>query len=176
MMERTFQTLLLAACLGLAAPGHASVSSLQQGTHQWPALKGKLILVNGTYQDITTYKRSMTFYFERKPGADWLHVPVVTSETDQDLTWFNISQGEQTLADAVVVARPDGIELVVAETKPGASAPVAVRCYRLVEADQEQSYGPGYIFKKISTKSWPAKAGLTVEQVLEKEVAARTKK
>lgn len=176
MMKRLFKTLLLAACLAVTAPGNASVTSMQQGTHQWPALNGRLILVNGTYLDITTYKRSLTFYFETKPGADWLHVPVVTSETQQSLTWFSISQGEQTVADAVVVARPGGIELVIAETKPGAPAPVTVRCYRLVEADQEQTYGPAYIFRKISTKSWPAKAGLTVEQVLEKEVAARTKK
>jgi hypothetical protein len=104
-MNTLFNTVVLAACMALFAPGAgASVSSLQQGMHQWPALKGRLILINGTYQDILKYKRSLTFYFESKPGEDWLHVPVITSDTDQDLTWFSISQGEQTVADAVVVA------------------------------------------------------------------------
>ena len=176
-MNRLFNTVLLAACLACGAPGaRAAVSSQQQGMHQWPVLNGRLILVNGTYQDILKYERSLTFYFESKPGADWLHVPVVSSDTDQPLTWFSASVGEQTLADAVVVAVAGGVELVVAATRPGDPAPVTVRWYRLTESDDNHPDGPPYFFKKISSTSYPASAKLTVEQVLKKEVAAKSKK
>ncbi|AVR97104.1 hypothetical protein [Pseudoduganella armeniaca] len=77
MINNILKQLILAGSLALAAQASATVSSQQQGLHQWPALKGKLILINGTYQDTTTYKRSLTFYFESKPGGEWLHVPVV---------------------------------------------------------------------------------------------------
>lgn len=166
-------TLALACCMALGAvPAAASVTSQQQGLHQWPVLKGKLILVNGAYQDTTSYKRSLTFYFESKAGAEWLHVPVVDSASEQALTWFSISRGEQTVADAAVVARADGVELVVAETRPGARAPIAVRRYRLSEAGDDHPDGPAYFFKKMSGSSYPASAKLTVEQVLKKEVSS----
>lgn len=184
MINSIFKTLALACCLALgaggasAAPaaGSASVSSQQQGLHQWQALKGKLILINGTYQDTTSYKRSLTFYFESKAGAEWLHVPVIDSDTEQALTWFSISQGEQTVADAVVVPRADGVELVVAETRAGARAPVAVRWYRLAESDDDHPDGPAYFFKKTSATSYPASARLTVEQVLKKEATSKSRK
>jgi hypothetical protein len=163
---------LALSVLGAGAPAGAAVSSQQQGLHQWPALKGKLILINGTYQDTTTYKRSLTFYFESKPGAAWLHVPVIDSASEPELTWFSISQGEQTVADAAVVARGDSVELVVAETKPGKTAPVVVRRYRLAESDDDNPDGPAYYFKKLSATSLPAKAGQTVERVLKKEVSS----
>lgn len=177
MLDKLFKTLILACCVTLAIPGSgsASVSSQQQGLHQWPVFKGKLVLINGTYEDTTTYKRSLTFYFEGKPGSEWLHVPVIDSETERTLTWFSISRGEQTIADAVVVARDDGVELVLAETRPGARAPIAVRWYRLAEAGDDNPDGPAYFFKKISATSYPASAKLTVEQVLKKEVSAKSK-
>jgi hypothetical protein len=187
MINSVLKTLVLASCIAMStsgaiaatstvSAGGASITSREQGMHQFQVPKGKLILINGTYQDVTTYKRSLTFYFESKPGADWLQVPVITSETDQDLTWFSISQGEQTVADAVVVPRGGTVELVVAETKPDGPAAVAVRWYRLAEYDDEHPYGPGHYFKKISTSRYPASAKLTVEQVLKKEVTSRLNK
>lgn len=179
MIGKLFQTLLLAAAMALAAlaaPAGASVLSQQQGLHQWPVLNGKLILINGTYQDVQSYKRSLTFYFESRPGAEWLHVPVVDSETERELTWFSISQGDKTVADAAVVAHAGGIELVIAATKPYKAAPVAVRWYRLTESDGNNPDGPAYVFKKISATSYPASATLTVEQVLKKELAAKANK
>jgi hypothetical protein len=185
MIDSIFKTLVLASCMVLAVPGAnaaapatggASLSTHQQGMHQWPVKGGKLILITGTYQDVTTYKRSLTFYLESKPGDDWLHVPVITSETDQDTTWFSISHGEQTLVDALVVPRAGTVELVVADTKMGGPGPVSVRWYQLAEYSDENPYGPAYYFKKTSTKSYPASAKLTVEQVLSKEVAAKSKK
>ncbi len=187
MIDNILKTLALAACMALAAPGAgaaapaaatatAAISSQQQGLHQWQVAGGKLILVTGTYQDVTTYKRSLTFYLESKPGEAWMHVPVVSGEADQDLTWFSISQGEQTVADAVVVPRAGSVELVVAETKPGGRAPVAVRWYRLAEYGDDNPDGPAHYFKKTSSSSYPANARLTVEQVLKKEVASKPQK
>ncbi|WP_296953072.1 hypothetical protein [uncultured Massilia sp.] len=188
MIDSILKTLVLAACVALAAPGAgaatptaagpaaAAISSQQQGIHQWQVADGKLILVTGTYQDVTTYKRSLTFYLEAKPGEPWMHVPVVNGDTDQDLTWFSISQGEQTVADAVVVPRAGTVDLVVAETKPGARAAVAVRWYRLAAYSDENPDGPAHYFKKTSSSSYPASARLTVEQVLKKEVASKPQK
>jgi hypothetical protein len=185
MNNKIFTLVATAVCITLAVPGAiaaasanvgASLSTQQQGLHQWQVKGGKLILVAGTYQDVTTYKRSLTFYLENKPGEEWLHVPVINSETDQDTTWFSISQGEQTVADAVVVPRAGTVDLVVAETKPGRPSAVAVRWYRLAEYSDENPYGPAYYFKKTSSASYPASAKLTVEQVLAKEVAAKSKK
>jgi hypothetical protein len=185
MIESIFKTLGLAACMALAAPGAiaaapasatAAVSSQQQGMHQWQVKGGKLILIVGTYQDVTTYKRSLTFYLEGKPGEEWMHVPVIGGPAEQDLTWFSISQGEQTVADAAVVPRAGSVELVVAETKPGGRAPVTVRWYRLAEYSDDNPDGPAHYFKKISSSSYPTSAKLTVEQVLKKEAASRSGK
>lgn len=188
MIKSISNTLVLASCMALGAaaaatvgaatvaPGNTTVSSQQQGLHQWKILGGRLILINGTYQDILTYKRSLTFYFESKPGEEWMHVPVTDGDARNALTWFSISQGEQTVADATVVARAGNIELVIAETKPRVVAPIAVHWYRFTAAGDNDTDGPAYAFKKISATSYPANAKLTVEQVLEKEVAAKMKK
>lgn len=187
MIDTLFKTLVLASCMALSVPaaaapatpsatGAASLSTQQQGMHQWQVKGGKLILITGTYQDVTTYKRSLTFYLESKPGKEWLHVPIITSESEQDTTWFSISQGEQTVADAVVLPRDGSVELVVAETKPGGPAAVTVRRYRLAEYSDENPYGPAFYFKKTSSSSYPASAKLTVEQVLGKEAVAKAKK
>jgi hypothetical protein len=170
------RTLLLAACLAIAVPAGAAVTSDQQGLHQWPALDGKPILVNGTYQDTTTYKRSLTFYFQGKSGGAWLHVPLIDSDSAPTFTWFSIAHGEQTVADAAVVAEAGSVELVIAETRPGAAASITVRTYRLTEAGDDMPDGPAYYFKKISATRYPASAKLTVEQVLKKEITSRSKK
>lgn len=182
MIKRFFHTLALTSCMGLActAPAGAApatsaknISSEQQGLHQWQVLGGKLVLVNGTYQDILAYKRSLTFYFESKPGAEWMHVPVIDGDRRQALTWFSISQGEQTVADASVVARADGVALVIAETRPRVVAPVTVTWYRFTQAGEDDNDGPPYFFKKASSRRYPANAASTVEAVLKREVAAR---
>ena len=137
---------------------------------------GKLVLITGTYQDVLAYKRSLTFYFESKPGEAWMHAPIIDGEKRNALSWFSISQGEQTVADAAVVTRAKGVELVIAETKPRVLAPVLVTWYRFVEAGEGETDGPAYFFKRTSSTSYPANAKLTVEQVLKKEVTARMTK
>ena len=108
MIKSIFNTVVLTSCLALAGgaiaatpTANTSVSSEQQGMHQWQVLGGKLILITGTYQDILAYKRSLTFYFESKPGEEWMHAPVLDGDNRNALTWFSISQGEQTVAKAV---------------------------------------------------------------------------
>ena len=184
MTKSVINTLVLASCMALAGGTLAatpvgntsSVSSEQQGMHQWQVLGGKLILINGTYQDVLAYKRSLTFYFESKPGEEWLHVPIINGDKRHALTWFSISQGEQTVEDAAVVVRANGVELVIAETRPRVVAPISVTWYRFSEAGDDETDGPGYFFKKTSATTYPANAKLTVEQVLKKEVAARMRK
>jgi hypothetical protein len=183
MIKRIFKTLVLASCVALAGgaiaatpTGATSVSSEQQGMHQWQVLGGKLILINGTYQDILVYKRSLTFYFESKPGEEWMHAPIMDGDKRNALTWFSISQGEQTVADAAVVAHVNNVELVIAETKPRVVAPISVTWYRFTEAGDNETDGPAYFFKKTSSTTYPANAKLTVDQVLQKEVAAKMKK
>ncbi|WP_440965608.1 hypothetical protein ACL58G_05490 [Massilia sp. GER05] len=51
-----------------------------------------------------------------------------------------------------------------------------MRWYRLTESDDGHPDDPAYFFKKISSTSYPASAKLTVELVLKKEVAAKSKK
>jgi hypothetical protein len=183
MIKSIFNTLVLASCVSLtdaaiaATPaGNTSLSSEQQGIHQWQVLGGKLVLITGTYQDVLAYKRSLTFYFESKPGEAWMHAPIIDGDKRNALTWLSISQGEQTVADAAVVTRANGVELVIAETKPRVLAPISVTWYRFNEAGEEETDGPSYFFKKTSSTSYPGNAKLTVEQVLKKEVAARMKK
>jgi hypothetical protein len=183
MIKNIFNTLVLASCVSLAdaaiaatPDGNTSLSSEQQGIHQWQVLGGKLVLINGTYQDVLAYKRSLTFYFESKPGEAWMHAPIIDGNRRNALSWFSISRGEQTVADAAVVTRANGVELVIAETKPRALAPVSVTWYRFVEAGEEETDGPAYFFKRTSSMNYPANARLTVEQVLKKEVTARMKK
>jgi hypothetical protein len=183
MIKSIFKTLVLASCVALAggaiaatSTGATSVSSEQQGMHQWQVLGGKLILINGAYQDVLVYKRSLTFYFESKPGEEWLHAPIIDGDKRNAFTWFSISQGEQTVADAAVVARANSVEVVIAETKPRVVAPISVTWYRFTEAGDDETDGPAYFFKKTSVTTYPANAKLTVEQVLKKEVAAKMKK
>lgn len=152
----------------------ATISSTKQGMEQWRALNGKLILVAGTYQDTTTYKRSLTFFFEEKTGAEWLHVPVIESEADHTLTWFTISSGETTVADAVVSTQGDNIYLITAEKTSG-KAGVTANWYKFVAAGSDFPDGPAYVFRKISSNAY-AGAKASVEDVLKKESALKAKK
>lgn len=152
----------------------APVPSTRQGLQQWRALNGKLILVAGTYQDTTTYKRSLTFFFEEKLGAEWLHVPVIESEADHTLTWFSISAGDTTVADAVVTTQGDSTYLIIAQRKADKSGISAV-WYKFVATGDDFPDGPAYVFKPISNNAYP-KTKLSVEDVLKKEAALKAKK
>lgn len=170
-------TLALSAAFSIcAAPAvqAATIASTTQGLQQWPAFDGKLVLVAGTYEGTTSHKRSLTFFFEEKAGGAWLHVPVIESAADHTLTWFSISSGETTVADAVVTTQDDGIYLIVAEKKADKSGMTATR-YRFSAAGDDFPDGPAYVFKSIASRPYPA-SRLTVEDVLKREAGLKIKK
>jgi hypothetical protein len=151
----------------------APVATTKQGLQQWRALNGKLILIAGTYQDTTTYKRSLTFFFEEKTGGEWLHVPVIESEADHTLTWFSISAGDATVADAVVTTQDNNIYVIIAERTADKGGIRAV-WYKLVSAGEDFPDGPAHLFKSISNNAYP-KTKLTIEEVLKKETALKAR-
>jgi hypothetical protein len=152
----------------------ATITSSKQGLQQWSVLNGKLMLVAGTYQDTTSYKRSLTFFFEEKAGGAWLHVPVIESEADHTLTWFSVSAGETTVADAIVTTQGDGIYLIIAEKK-GDKSSITATWYKFSAAGADFPDGPAYLFKSIASNAYP-KTRLTVEDVLKKETGLKAKK
>lgn len=169
--------LALSAAFGTCAASPvqaATIASTTQGLQQWPAFNGKLALVAGTYQDTTSHKRSLTFFFEEKAGGAWLHVPVIESAADHTLTWFSISSGETTVADAVVTTQGDGIYLIIAEKK-GDRSGITATWYRFSAAGDDFPDGPAYVFKSIASKPYPA-SRLTVEDVLKKEAGLKIRK
>ncbi|MQA36753.1 hypothetical protein [Rugamonas aquatica] len=162
----------LALALALAPAAHADVASSQQGLHQWPVLKGKLLMVAGTVSDVLRYKRSMTFYFEAKPGADWIHVPIVKSQDDQQDTWFNVSHGETTMVDGFVAARGGDVYLIEAAVSES-PAGIKANWYKLTTDDPAYPDGPFYLLKPVGQKFYANSKDLTVESVLKKEAAVK---
>ncbi|OEZ63585.1 hypothetical protein DUGA6_00860 [Duganella sp. HH105] len=168
--------LLLGTIVAVGHVGSASaatVTTTQQGMQQWRALNGKLIIVTGSYHDTSSYKRSLTFYFEEKPGGEWLHVPVIESEADHTLTLFSVSSGENTVEDALVITQGDSTYLVVAEKK---AAGVSATWYKFSPAGTDFPDGPAFMFKPISTNVYAKSKNQTVEDVLQKEAKLKAKK
>lgn len=165
-------TVLLPLC-GMQTVAAATIASTQQGMQQWRALSGKLIVIAGTWQDTSSYKRSLTFYFEEKPGSEWMHVPVMESEADHTLTMFSVSQGDDLVEDAVVTTQGSASYLIVAQKK--ASAVVAT-WYKFGEAGAAYPDGPAYMFTPVGAHTYAKNTGPTVESVLQKEVRLKAKK
>jgi len=161
--------------LGMQGAQATVTPSTQQGMRQWQANDGKLILIAGTYQDTMTYKRSLTFYFEDKPGGEWSHVPIIEGKNDHTFTWFTISSGETTVADAVVTMQDKDIYLVKADKNP-AKEETVVTWFQFWRTGDDFPDGPAYVFKPISTKIYSKNQNLSVEQILKKEVAFKAKK
>jgi hypothetical protein len=100
---------ILACVLALGGPASAANPyPLAQGLHQWPAAGGKLMLVVGTYQDSTTYRRTYSFYFKEGKDDAWNQVPVPMRTGYPRTTWDSAVSGDATLADGIVVERQDG--------------------------------------------------------------------
>lgn len=142
--------------------------------HQWPAFDGKLILVAGASTDTLKYKRSLTFYFVEKSGAEWLHVPIVQDEANFTLTWLSISTGETTVADAVVSLHDNRPYLILAKRNAGSGA-VDTRTFRFVQAGDDFPDGPAYLFKPVAANTYPQKA-MSVEDALKKEAQRKPTK
>lgn len=150
-----------------------TIPTTQQGVHQLKTRNGKLIVVGGSFQDTTTYKRSLTFYVEAKPGAEWLHVPVVTSPADHELTWFSVSRGDDTIEDALVTTQGDEVFLIIAEKKP---AGVVASWYRFSEAGPDDIDGPAYLFKRTGAREYAKNTRPTVDGVLKQEARMPAKR
>jgi len=169
--------LIALALSGAAAPASAAtantnavVRSTQQGLQQWSIAGGKLMLVNGSYQDTTTYKRSLTFYFREAGNDAWNHVPIIETEVDRPLTWFSESQGETTQADALVWQKPDGVYLVTASVTTTPNE-FRVVIYKFVEAGDDFPDGPAHLFKRVAEKKCPARKCASVEDALKWELS-----
>ena len=176
----TAQLLSVALVLALAVPPVGAMqpapattfTSMQQGMHELRALNGRLLMVAGSYHDTTSYKRSMTFYFEVRPGGEWLHVPVIESEVDHELTLFSVGKGEETVEDAVLTTQGNDHYLIVAEKKAGI---VVARWYKFAAAGADYPDGPAYMFKPVGANTYAKSANSTVATVLQKEVRLRAK-
>jgi hypothetical protein len=163
---------LLPLC-AMPSAAAATVASTQQGMQQWRALTGKLIVIAGNYHDTTIYKRSLTFYFEEKPGAEWLHVPVMESEADHTLTLFSVSEGDDLVEDAVVTTQGTATYLIVAAKKP---AGVVATWYKFGEAGAAFPDGPAYMFKPVGSNAYANNTRPSIESVLQKEVRLKAKR
>jgi hypothetical protein len=152
---------------------------MKQGLHQWPAMKGKLILVTGTYQDTTAFRRSYNFYYKDGKDEAWNQVPLLNKAGRMQLEWDSASGGEVTLADGVVSARNDAVYFIVADKRAdhgyAEKGDITVTWYKLAQAGDELPDGPAYYLKPEFTRSYP-KSAATVESILTKEMSLQPRK
>jgi hypothetical protein len=182
MFLNKFGPALLAIAVAISsaatAPAHAKpsapqiVPSTKQGMQKFPQFGGSLILIAGTYQDVTTYNRSLTFYFVDKEGGAWNHVPIYDVEVGNTLTWTSISSGETTTADAILVINNDAAYLITAE-RP-AKGPINATWFKLNEADGNTNDGPAHQFNKIVTHTHVRSK--SIEDVLKAEANLKPSK
>lgn len=163
--------IFLIASISNAAVGQKVevVTTMQQGLHQWSIGSGQLILIAGTDEDTTRYKRSFTFYFRETARGNWLHVPIIEGPVDFAKTWYTASRGESTLADTVVIVKGNVVRLVIVSLKTSGMS-VDVDEYNFVQEDPQYPDGPAYLFKKTARNSLPVRNEQTVSGILEQEV------
>lgn len=178
---RILRTVLLLASLLLPlGAGAAEAQPMKDGLHQWPAMGGKLMLVVGSYQDVMRFHRSYSFYFKEAKGEDWNEVAVIRKSGERAFPWQNAVGGEVTLADGIVVPRPDGIYFVVGDKHVGKSyygkGDITVTWNKLmVDPDDKAPDASPYRLAPVFTRAYP-KSALTVEAVLARETTLRPSK
>jgi len=171
------RTALLLASLLLPIGAHAAEAEpMKQGLHQWPALKGKLMLVVGTYQDAMHYRRSYSFYFKAANDDTWNQVAVIRKSGERAFPWESATGAEVTLADGIVVPRPEGIYFVVGDKRVGKTyydkGDITVTWNKLmIDGDDESGDSP-YRLVPVFTRTYPRSA-LTVEAILGREAALK---
>lgn len=178
-----FATLAFAFLLAVTYPAHgastsvanAAIPTTRQGMHALKTGDGQLFMVAGTYQDTTTYRRSLAFYFQGAKQTEWQHVPIVEGKVDYVTEWFSASRGETTLRDAVLLQHGDSIQLVIAE-KPAGQSRVTVARYKFTTAGDDYPDGPGYLFVPASAGGPIATKARTVEEALAGETAKMLKR
>lgn len=168
----------------LAGPADAADTyPLAQGLHQWPVSGGKLLLVVGTYQDTTTFRRTYTFYFKTANDEAWNQVaaPGNGNGNAGEFTWNSGSHGEFTLSDGITVQRPEGVYFVVADKRMTKGAGYAdkrdinVTWYKLTLADDDHPDDVPYQFKQAFKRSYPQSAQ-TVDAILAREATLQPRK
>lgn len=171
------RSLLAATVLTLAfLPGavRADVYPLAQGLHQWSTKDGKLMLVVGTYQDVTTFRRSYAFYFKTPNGDAWNQVAIPARDGTPQFAWNSASHGDYTLADGIVVQRPDGVYFVIVDKAMAKDATYDAKrdaratWYRLSFADDDRPHDLPYQFKPVFKRNYP-NSPRTVDAILESE-------
>ncbi|MFK3737262.1 hypothetical protein [Massilia sp. TN1-12] len=171
--------LLAGHALVMAAP--AETYPLKQGLHQWTAGTGKLMLVAGTYQDTTTFRRAYSFYFKEANDDAWNQVPVPDKNKLPQFTWNSAVGGETTLADGIVAARQDGIYFVVADKRVERNksyvdkGDIFVTWYKFTQAGDDHPDDPPYAFKPAFTRTYPKTAD-TVDAILAREASLQPRK
>jgi hypothetical protein len=150
----------------------AETIPMKQGLHQWPALKGKLILIVGSYQDTTSFRRSYNFYFKDGKDEAWNQVPVRNKTDRMQFEWDSASGAEVTLADGVISQRADAIYFIVADKRADQGyqekGDITVTWYKLIESGDDKPDDPAYQFKPEFVRTYPRSAA-TVEAILNKE-------
>ena len=109
MIKRLFLGALLAFSMMVPAYAAKDAVPMSQGLHEWQTSSGKLILVVGSYQDVTSFHRSYSFYFKANGDQDWNQVPLMRKNSGMEFTWDSASGGDVLLADAIVVPRKEGL-------------------------------------------------------------------
>ncbi|NGZ87440.1 hypothetical protein [Duganella aceris] len=157
----------------------AEAIPMKQGLHQWPALKGKLILVVGTYQDTTSFRRSYNFYFKDGKDEAWNQVPVRNKAGRMQFEWDSASGAEVTLADGIISPRADAVYFIVADKRADQSyqekGDITVTWYKLIESGDDMPDDPAYQFKPAFARTYP-KSAATVEAILSKELSLQPHK
>jgi len=172
--------LMIAFALLPISAGAAEAQPMKDGLHQWPAMGGKLMLVVGSYQDVTSFHRSYSFYFKEAKDDTWNEVAVLRKSGERAFPWQSAVGAEVTLADGIVVPRPDGIYFVVGDKRVGKNyydkGDITVTWNKLmVEGDDKDPYASPYRLAPVFSRSYP-KSALTVEAVLARETTLRPSK
>lgn len=171
---------LACTCALLTTPAHAaSAYPMTQGLHQWPVNGGRVMLVVGTYQDVTSFHRNYAFYFKTSTDDDWNQVVIAEPGGEPQFTWDSATHGEYTLSDGTVVVRDDGLYFVVA-SKPMTKAATYADRRDLVAtwykfSKSSDPYDPPYMLKPTFKRDYPRTA-LTVEDVLARELKLQPRK
>jgi hypothetical protein len=181
MKWKILSAALLCAVTICGTPAIAAAESIpmKQGVHQWQALKGKLILVVGTYQDTTSFRRSYNFYFKDSKDEAWNQVPLRNKAGRMQFEWDSASGAEVTLADGVISPRADAVYFIVADKRAEQGyhekGDITVTWYKLIESGDDMPGDAAYQFKPEFVRTY-AKSAATVESILNKELALQPHK
>jgi hypothetical protein len=188
-MIRSKQQFVLKICLfillhfvaGLTQSALAKdVFPMSQGLHEWQVPTGKVILIVGTYQDTTTFKRSYSFYFQAKNSTDWNQVPILRKQNDLQFEWSSANGGDVTLADGIVSAQASGVYFIRADKRADngwyEKGESVVTWFKFSESDNDHPDDPPYLLKPVFTRHYSKALNLSVEDILNKESALKPAK